>query len=57
MQFAKPPISRKLLAHAVGKDTRYSPEEDELLEELNGRDNLPWKEIVKHFPGRAKGSL
>ncbi|PKX96261.1 uncharacterized protein P174DRAFT_509554 [Aspergillus novofumigatus IBT 16806] len=31
--------------------------EDKLLMKLKQKDHLPWSEIVKHFPGRTKGSL
>jgi hypothetical protein len=31
--------------------------EDNLLIKLKQKDNLPWSEIAKHFPGRTKGSL
>ncbi|KAF4221643.1 hypothetical protein CNMCM6457_001794 [Aspergillus fumigatiaffinis] len=32
-------------------------EEDKLLMKLKQKDHLPWSEIMKHFPGRTKGSL
>jgi hypothetical protein len=47
------PSSKKPLAHA----TRFLPDEDELLIELKEKRSLPWSRIVKHFPGRTKGSL
>jgi hypothetical protein len=37
--------------------TRFLPDEDELLIELKEKRSLPWKRIVKHFPGRTKGAL
>lgn len=47
------PSSKKPSAHA----TRFLPDEDELLIELKEKRCLPWSRIVKHFPGRTKGSL
>ncbi|CDM27846.1 Homeodomain-like [Penicillium roqueforti FM164] len=37
--------------------TRFLPDEDERLIELKEKRGLPWSRIVKHFPGRTKGSL
>lgn len=47
------PSRKKPSAHA----TRFQPDEDELFIELKERRTLPWTRIVKHFPGRTKGSL
>lgn len=47
------PSSKNPSAHR----TRFQPDEDELLIELKERRSLPWPRIVKHFPGRTKGSL
>lgn len=37
--------------------TRFLPADDELLTELKEKRGLPWSQIMKHFPGRTKGSL
>ncbi|KAJ6136937.1 hypothetical protein N7497_012189 [Penicillium chrysogenum] len=37
--------------------TRFLPDEDDRLIELKEQRGLPWSRIVKHFPGRTKGSL
>ncbi|KAF3008249.1 hypothetical protein E8E15_001784 [Penicillium rubens] len=37
--------------------SRFLPDEDDRLIELKEERGLPWSRIVKHFPGRTKGSL
>ncbi|KAH2484046.1 hypothetical protein KXW70_007806, partial [Aspergillus fumigatus] len=42
---------------ATGRRVAVLSEEDKLLLKLKQKEHLPWSEIVKHFPGRTKGSL
>jgi hypothetical protein len=49
--------NRKLSGCATGRRVAVLSEEDRLLIKLKQKDDLPWSEIVKHFPGRTKGSL
>jgi hypothetical protein len=42
---------------ATSRRAAVLSEEDKLLMKLKQKDHLPWSEIVKHFPGRTKGSL
>jgi hypothetical protein len=42
---------------ATGRHVAVLSEEDKRLLKLKQKDDLPWSEIVKHFPGRTKGSL
>jgi hypothetical protein len=49
--------NRKPSDCATGRRVAVLSEEDKLLIRLKQKDDLPWSEIVKHFPGRTKGSL
>jgi WD40 repeat protein len=35
----------------------YTTQEDELLVQLKEVEQLPWSEIIQHFPGRSYGSI
>lgn len=35
----------------------YTPQEDELLLQLRGKESVPWKDIPLRFPGRSRDSL
>ncbi|QKX61621.1 uncharacterized protein TRUGW13939_08773 [Talaromyces rugulosus] len=43
--------------HRQRKRTPYSTEEEKLLIDLKRKQNLPWREIAKHFPGRKTSTL
>ncbi|EDP50775.1 hypothetical protein AFUB_071160 [Aspergillus fumigatus A1163] len=49
--------NRKPSGCATSRRVAVLSEEDKLLIKLKQKDHLPWSEIVKHFPGRTKGSL
>ncbi|EAW20721.1 SANT/Myb-like DNA-binding domain-containing protein [Aspergillus fischeri NRRL 181] len=49
--------NRKPSGCATSRRVAVLSEEDKLLMKLKQKDHLPWSEIVKHFPGRTKGSL
>jgi hypothetical protein len=49
--------SRSSKLHQQRKRVPYSTEEEELLIDLKKNQNLPWSEIVKHFPGRKPSTL
>jgi hypothetical protein len=49
--------NRKPSGCATGRRVAVLSEEDKLLIKLKEKDDLSWSEIVKHFPGRTKGSL
>ncbi|KAF4234191.1 hypothetical protein CNMCM8980_004041 [Aspergillus fumigatiaffinis] len=49
--------NRRPSGYATGRRVTVLSEEDKLLMKLKQKDHLPWSEIVKHFPGRTKGSL
>jgi hypothetical protein len=49
--------SRNPSGCATGRRVAVLSEEDKLLLKLKQKDDLPWSEIMKHFPGRTKGSL
>jgi hypothetical protein len=46
------PVERKR-----GKGHVFTPGEDAKLVDLKENQGLPWKDIVRHFPGRSSGSL
>jgi hypothetical protein len=37
--------------------SRFTKEEDELLIDLKGKQNLLWGDIGEQFPGRSVGTL
>jgi hypothetical protein len=49
--------NRKPSGYATSRRVAVLSEEDKLLMKLKQKEHLPWSEIVKHFPGRTKGSL
>lgn len=49
--------NRKPSGCATSRRVAVLSDEDKLLIKLKQKDDLPWSEIVKHFPGRTKGSL
>ncbi|GFF25527.1 hypothetical protein IFM61606_09477 [Aspergillus udagawae] len=49
--------NRKPSGCATSRRVAVLSKEDKLLLKLKQKDHLPWSEIVKHFPGRTKGSL
>ncbi|KAJ5712947.1 uncharacterized protein N7483_010128 [Penicillium malachiteum] len=49
--------TRGCTAPVKGQRRSYSTDEEKLLVQLKERENLTWKEIATHFPGRKWSSL